>query len=57
MDPEHNPGEPEFGDHADDASHNPGEPHFGPDHGHDDEGGAADLPAGDGDEAEKPAAS
>lgn len=27
--PEHNPGEPEFGDHADDAAHNPGEPQFG----------------------------
>jgi hypothetical protein len=27
--PEHNPGEPEFGEHADDAAHNPGEPEFG----------------------------
>jgi len=26
---EHNPGEPEFGDHAHDAPHNPGEPQFG----------------------------
>lgn len=26
---EHNPGEPEFGDHAEDAPHNPGEPEFG----------------------------
>lgn len=26
--PEHNPGEPEFGDHSDDAPHNPGEPQF-----------------------------
>lgn len=26
--PKHNPGEPEFGDHADDAPHNPGEPQF-----------------------------
>jgi len=25
----HNPGEPEFGEHADDAPHNPGEPQFG----------------------------
>ncbi|HEX8120702.1 MAG TPA: hypothetical protein VF549_05470 [Solirubrobacteraceae bacterium] len=28
-DPKHNPGEPEFGDHAEDAAHNPGEPQFG----------------------------
>ncbi|HEX8105299.1 MAG TPA: hypothetical protein VF533_21955 [Solirubrobacteraceae bacterium] len=28
-DPKHNPGEPEFGEHADDAPHNPGEPQFG----------------------------
>ncbi len=27
--PEHNPGEPSFGDHAEDAPHNPGEPTFG----------------------------
>jgi hypothetical protein len=27
--PKHNPGEPEFGDHAEDAPHNPGEPQFG----------------------------
>jgi hypothetical protein len=27
--PEHNPGEPAFGDHAEDAPHNPGEPTFG----------------------------
>jgi hypothetical protein len=26
--PQHNPGEPEFGDHSDDAPHNPGEPRF-----------------------------
>ena len=26
--PEHNPGEPEFGEHEDDAQHNPGEPTF-----------------------------
>ena len=26
---EHNPGEPEFGEHADEAPHNPGEPQFG----------------------------
>ena len=26
---EHNPGEPEFGAHADEAPHNPGEPTFG----------------------------
>ena len=26
---EHNPGEPEFGEHAEDAPHNPGEPVFG----------------------------
>lgn len=28
-DEEHNPGEPEFGEHADEAEHNPGEPKFG----------------------------
>jgi hypothetical protein len=28
--PEHNPGEPEFGEHDDDAAHNPGEPSFEP---------------------------
>jgi hypothetical protein len=27
---EHNPGEPEFGEHSDDAPHNPGEPEFDP---------------------------
>lgn len=27
-DPKHNPGEPEFGDHSDEAPHNPGEPQF-----------------------------
>lgn len=27
--PEHNPGEPEFGEHAEDAAHNPGEQEFG----------------------------
>ena len=27
--PEHNPGEPEFGEHSEDAPHNPGEPEFG----------------------------
>lgn len=27
--PKHNPGEREFGEHADDAPHNPGEPEFG----------------------------
>lgn len=27
--PEHNPGEPEFSEHSDDAPHNPGEPTFG----------------------------
>ena len=27
--PEHNPGEPEFGEHEDDAPHNPGEFEFG----------------------------
>ncbi len=27
--PDHNPGEPEFGDHDEDAEHNPGEPEFG----------------------------
>jgi len=57
---EHNPGEPEFGEHADQAPHNPGEPEFG-DAGEgggaaQEGGGAADLPAGD-DESEKPAAS
>lgn len=26
--PEHNPGEPEFGEHSDEAPHNPGEPRF-----------------------------
>ncbi len=26
--PEHNPGEPEFGEHSGDAPHNPGEPEF-----------------------------
>jgi hypothetical protein len=26
---EHNPGEPEFGEHSEDAPHNPGEPQFG----------------------------
>lgn len=26
---EHNPGEDEFGEHADEAPHNPGEPEFG----------------------------
>jgi len=58
--PEHNPGEPEFGEHADQAPHNPGEPEFvEADQGGDaaqEAGGAADLPAGD-DESEKPAAS
>lgn len=53
MAPEHNPGEPQFGEHDDKAQHNPGEPEFG---GDEQEGGAADLPAGE-DEAEKPAAS
>jgi hypothetical protein len=28
-DDEHNPGEPEFGEHADEVEHNPGEPQFG----------------------------
>jgi hypothetical protein len=28
-DEKHNPGEPEFGEHADEADHNPGEPEFG----------------------------
>jgi hypothetical protein len=61
MSPEHNPGEPEFGEHTDEAPHNPGEPEFGAgadghDHGDQDDGGAADLPAGD-DASEKPAAS
>ncbi len=27
--PEHNPGEPSFGEHAEDAPHNPGEQTFG----------------------------
>jgi len=59
--PEHNPGEPEFGEHADQAPHNPGEPDFGDaDQGSggaaQEAGGVADLPAGD-DESEKPAAS
>lgn len=27
--PQHNPGEPEFGEHDEDAPHNPGEPQFG----------------------------
>lgn len=27
-DPKHNPGEPEFSDHDDNAPHNPGEPQF-----------------------------
>jgi hypothetical protein len=31
MTTEHNPGEPEFGDHDEDAPHNPGEPKFDPD--------------------------
>ena len=35
--PEHNPGEPEFGDHADAAPHNPGEPEFGDEPGPDEE--------------------
>jgi len=26
---EHNPGEPQFGEHADEAEHNPGEQEFG----------------------------
>lgn len=30
MTTEHNPGEPEFGEHDDDAPHNPGEPTFDP---------------------------
>ena len=29
QDEKHNPGEPEFGEHAGDAPHNPGEPQFG----------------------------
>ena len=33
--PKHNPGEFEFGEHADDAQHNPGEPVFGEEPGPD----------------------
>jgi len=47
-DPKHNPGEPEFGDHVDEAPHNPGEPQFDDpeetelsDEDDEDEGGAA----------------
>ena len=54
MTTEHNPGEPEFGEHADEAPHNPGEPEFEDSQGSDD-GGAAELPDGESDE--KPAAS
>ncbi len=31
----HNPGEPEFGEHAGEAEHNPGEPEFDPEEGND----------------------
>ena len=34
--PEHNPGEPEFGEHSEDAPHNPGEPAFGDEPGPED---------------------
>jgi hypothetical protein len=34
---EHNPGEPEFGEHEEDAPHNPGEQEFGDEAGPDDE--------------------
>ncbi len=52
MNTEHNPGEPEFGEHADEAEHNPGEPEFG-----DEAGGALDEEeaAGDGPEADEDA--
>jgi hypothetical protein len=33
--PEHNPGEPESGEHSEDAPHNPGEPDFGDEPGPD----------------------
>ncbi len=33
--PKHNPGEFEFGEHADEAPHNPGEPEFGKEPGPD----------------------
>ena len=33
--PEHNPGEQQFGEHAEDAPHNPGEPIFGEEPGPD----------------------
>lgn len=29
---QHNPGEPEFGEHSDEAPHNPGEPEFREEH-------------------------
>lgn len=36
--PDHNPGEPEFGEHSEDAPHNPGEQTFGDEPpGHDQE--------------------
>lgn len=42
MTTEHNPGEPEFGDHDEDAPHNPGEPVFDPEDAAREEG--SDLP-------------
>ncbi len=44
---EHNPGEPEFGEHADEAPHNPGEPRLGDDE-HEDQAEDSDEPTGDG---------
>jgi hypothetical protein len=53
MNTEHNPGEPEFGEHADEAEHNPGEPEFGDeeDDALDGEEAAGEEAAGDGPEA------
>jgi hypothetical protein len=48
---EHNPGEPEFGEHSDDAPHNPGEPEFGD--GHDEDTGS-EKPGGLADPAFSP---
>jgi hypothetical protein len=44
MNTEHNPGEQEFGEHADEAEHNPGEREFGDEH---DEALEGDRPEAD----------
>ena len=43
--PKHNPGEPEFGEHDEEAPHNPGEPSFEP--GEDEAEGAEQDPESD----------